>query len=162
MTAYRGNFINSPSSGSFPAGGNIGDVLKKTGANAGDVAWGAVVSIYGTIGCVLDAGTGVVGVGSFVDVPIPYHCTILEYEIFSDVAGSATVDVRRSTYAAYPPAVGDSIVAAAPVTLTAATTGKDTALTGWITDLPEGDIIRFWVTSASLVSKITIALKVLK
>ena len=79
-----------------------------------------------------------------------------------DQSGSIVVDVWKDTYANYPPTVADTITASAKPTVSTATKGQVTTLTGWTTSITAGDIIGFNVDSATTVQRCTISLKVTK
>jgi hypothetical protein len=58
-----------------------------------------------------------------------------------DGTGSITFDLRKDTYANFPPTSGDTIVASAPPSITSTTKGESSTLTGWTTALTTGDVI---------------------
>jgi hypothetical protein len=93
-------------------------------------------------------------------VKVPYAGTITGYEIVADQTGSIVVDVWKDTYANYPPTDTDSITASAPITISSANKAQDNTITGWITGITEGDLLRFNVDSASTVTAVTIFLLV--
>lgn len=111
---------------------------------------------------IFDGSGSVVAVGQEDFIYVPYGCTILGYVIFGDVAGSAVFDVDVDVYANFPPNGADSIVAAAPPTLTAALFVKSTTLTGWGTSIAAGSWVRAVVSSCSTITKLRLILLVQK
>jgi hypothetical protein len=91
------------------------------------------------------------------DPPIyaPFSGTIVAYSLAADQVGSAQVDVWVDTTV---PTVADSIVASAPLVLTAARNVYSTTLTGWTTAISAGDIIKFNLDSASTITALNIQL----
>jgi len=106
--------------------------------------------------------TGVLPTGIKGAAYIPFDATITSVVLLTDIAGSVVVDIWKSDFGGYPPTNANSITAAAPPTLTSSIKNQDSTLTGWDTDLAEGDILVFVVESATLVHRITLALKVEK
>ena len=78
----------------------------------------------------------------------------------ADQSGSIVVDIWKDTYANYPPVDGDSITAAAPVTISSATKNQDSSLSGWTTSISAGDILGYNVDSISTCERVTVSLKV--
>lgn len=88
--------------------------------------------------------------------------TIEGYSLTADVSGSIVIDLWKDTYANYPPVVGDSIVAAAKPTLSAAQKAQDTTLTGWTTTFARGQTLKAHVDSAGTVKAVTLTLYIVK
>lgn len=106
-------------------------------------------------------GAGVVittGLKGFVTVP--FNCTINSWDILPDVSGSIVIDIWRDTFANHPPTDADSITGSAPPTLTTATKATSSTLTGWTTQLNQGDILAFNVDSATSVKLVTLSLRI--
>ena len=77
--------------------------------------------------------------------------------ITADQAGSAVVDILRSTYAAFPTTV--SIAGTDKPTLTSAQKNQDLTLTGWgNTAINPGDIIQANLNSVTTVTQIFVTL----
>ena len=115
------------------------------------------------IGYAIDGGgtaivTGLLG-GS---LRVPFDGTINSVTLLADQTGSIVVDIWKDSYASYPPTVADSICASAKPTLSSAEKSEDTTLTGWTTAIAAGDILRFYVDSATTVQNVTLILKVTK
>ncbi|GAI94589.1 unnamed protein product [marine sediment metagenome] len=58
---------------------------------------------------IIDGGGSAITTGQKGHLEIPFACTITGWTILADQSGSIVVDVWKDTYAAFPPAVGDSI-----------------------------------------------------
>lgn len=112
------------------------------------------------INFVIDGGGSAITTGLKGFAVVPFDCTIVSVDVLGNVSGSLVVDIWRDSYANHPPVDADSITASAPPTLSAAVKSRDTTLTGWTTQLNEGDILAFNVDSATTVSNATIALKI--
>ena len=110
----------------------------------------------------IDGGGAAIPAGLKGFAVVPFDCTITRVDVLSDVSGSIVVDIWRDTYANHPPADADSITSATPPTLSSAIKSSNTSLTGWTTQLNEGDILAFNVDSATTVTSVTIAIKVTK
>lgn len=109
--------------------------------------------------------------GSKGDIVVPFDCTLKGYTVLADQVGSIQIDLWKCTYSQYStstggvwvhPVVGDSIVAAAPVTISSNVKGQSSTLSGWTTNLIKGDIIRTNVNSCTAIQRITLALNVVR
>jgi hypothetical protein len=78
----------------------------------------------------------------------------------ADQSGSIVVDIWKDTYANYPPTVADTITASAKPTISSATKGQSSTLTGWTTTIAAGDILAFNVDSITTCQRVTLSLKV--
>ena len=79
------------------------------------------------------------GVQEAAYLQVPCACEIKNVRMYGSPSGSIVVDLWKDTYANYPPAVGDSIVASAPPTISSGVKSEDTTLSGWSKTLAEGD-----------------------
>lgn len=131
-------------------------------------AWERVVAAaqVRTIQFVIGDGVNVITTG-FKDFtpPVPFagtitKATVLSIDAATPTSGSIVVDIWKDSYANYPPASGDSIVASAPPTLSSDTKSQDSTLSGWTTSVSVGDIFGASVSSASGVKKVLISLEV--
>ena len=112
-----------------------------------------------TIPYVLDGGTLAITTGSKGIIPrLPFSCTITGWTLIADQTGSIVIDVKKSTYAAFPTTT--SIVAAAKPTLSSAQKATSTTLTGWTVALLEGDVLEFYVDSCTTITRATLTLDV--
>lgn len=107
-----------------------------------------------------DYNGNVVTTGVQGELYISFPCTITAATIFSDVSGSIVVDIWKAPFASYPPTVANTICAGTPPTLTSQIIVQNTTLTSWTTAVAAGDILRFNVSSATTVTRFTVALSV--
>jgi hypothetical protein len=119
----------------------------------------AAVALGGAIMCIFDGGESTPAAGKKCFLArVPFNCTIKSARMIADVAGSAAITVKRSTYADFP--TTSSIVASAPPTLSSAQKSVDTTLTGWTVDLNEADVLEFILDSASTLKWVALALQI--
>jgi hypothetical protein len=102
------------------------------------------------------------GIVKGADVHADFAFTIVQWTLLADASGSLVVDIWKDTYANYPPTVADTITASAKPTISAATKGQSSTLTGWTTNVAAGDVLRFNVDSVSGIAAATLILKVTK
>ena len=114
---------------------------------------------FGGMQCVINGNGYALDTGIKADLPVPFDCQIVEATLLADVAGSVRIDIWKDTYGAYPPTNADSITAAAPLTLVGANKTTDTTLAGWTTALTTGDTLAVVVESASVLTRLTVALR---
>lgn len=109
-------------------------------------------------------GTGILpGMKGYI--PVPFAATITGVTAYADQSGSFQISIYKCTAAQFDagathPVVGDSVVAAAPVKVTAGTKYSDTTLAGWTTAITAGDVLAFNVDSASGPARITVSLAI--
>ncbi len=114
----------------------------------------------GTVTFIIDGGGATITTGVKGYLTIPFACTINEWTLLADQSGSVVVDIWKDTYANYPPLVADSITASAKPTITTATKGQSSTLTGWTTTIAAGDVLAFNVDSITTCQRVTLSLKV--
>jgi hypothetical protein len=117
-------------------------------------------SSFGTIGITIDGAGSAITTGLKNYITIPFNCQILEWTILSDVSGSIVIDVWKDTFANFPPTVADSIAGTEKPTLSSQDKNQDNTLTTWTTSINQGDILAFYVDSASTLTKVNLALKI--
>jgi hypothetical protein len=115
-----------------------------------------------TIIYIMDGGGDVLTTGVKADLEIGFSCTIERVTLLADQSGDAVVDIWKDTYANFPPTDADSITAVAPPTISAGTKSQDSTLTGWTTTISDGDILRLNLDSVATITRLTVALKVIK
>jgi hypothetical protein len=116
----------------------------------------------GAIGITIGDGVNVITTGVKAYIPVPYACTVTEWEVDGKESGSIVLDIWMDTYANYPPTVADTITGSDKPTLSLVQKNKSTALTGWTTALPLASCLAVNVDSVSTVTQITLLLKVTK
>ena len=142
--------------GSATTGGSKGvNTLNAVGyyKNGNDVT-------VGTVTFIIDGGGATITTGVKGYLTIPFACTINEWTLLADQSGSVVVDIWKDTYANYPPLVADTITASAKPTITTATKGQSSTLTGWTTTIAAGDVLAFNVDSITTCQRVTLSLKV--
>ena len=107
---------------------------------------------------VIDGGGTDIAAGTQIDIPTPFACTINSVTAMSRDTGSIIVDVWADSYANWPPTDADSIVAAAPITISSGTKYRDSTLTGWDTTHAADTTFTFNVDTCTGISRITIYL----
>ncbi len=115
-----------------------------------------------SIGITVDGGGSALTAGSKGFISVPYGCSIDSWTILSDVAGSAVIDIKRSTYGDFPTTA--SIVGAGNKP-TLSTAQKNTAApASWTsTAITAGDILEFVVEATpSTLTRCNLTLKVTK
>ena len=136
-------------------GGSAGGDLTGTYPNPTMAVNTKVVSIP----FIIDGGGVAITTGQKGFLQIPFNCTINEVDMFTDQTGSIVVDIWKTSYAGFPPAVGNTITAAAKPTISAAQKSQNATLTGWTTTITAGDVLAYNVDSAATVTRLTITLK---
>jgi len=104
----------------------------------------------------IEGGGSVPTTGDKGYIEAPCSGTILRATIMADQSGSAVVDIKKSTYAGFPPS--SSICAAAKPTLSSAQKNQDSTLTGWTTTFTSGDIFDFNLNSVTTCTRIQVSL----
>lgn len=123
----------------------------------GNTGWSSNPALA-ALNFVIDGGGSAITTGVKGDVRIPFACDLAGVELQSDQSGSIVIDIWKSTYAALPATVTNTITASAKPTISSATKSQDLTLTGWTTAVAEGDWLRFNVDSATTVTRVTISL----
>ncbi len=95
-----------------------------------------------------------------VSLSVPYSCTVTEWDVFSANTGNFIADIKKSTYAGYPPTI--SIAGSDKPTLASQSKNTSTALTGWTTTLTSGDVLKFGIDSVTVSGTVTVQLKLNK
>lgn len=126
----------------------------------GDANRTLTLPVIGTVGITIDGGGSAITTGTKGYVECPFAGTIVQATVLLDQSGSIVIDVWKDTYANYPPTDADSITAAAPPTVSAATNSQDSTLTGWTTSVAAGDIFGFNVDSITTATRATLILKI--
>lgn len=112
---------------------------------------------------IIDGAGGNISSRIWGTLTVPFNGTIQSVTMEADQQGTVAIDIWRCTYAAYAPptvpTVANSITGASVPTITSATKYQDTTLSGWTTDLDEGDILAFYVPSpSSSITRVTLSL----
>lgn len=116
------------------------------------------VPISRSFGIVIDGGGNVITPGVKSDLIVPYNINICGYTMVADVSGSIVMDLWKSTYDNYPPTSSDSITNNQKPTIINNIKTTNNSLIDWNHNINSGDIIRFYVSSSSNITKITLIL----
>lgn len=112
---------------------------------------------------IIDGGGVAITTGVKGFIPIPFACTILEWELLADLAGAIVVDVWKDKYVNFPPTDADAMPGAGKEPTIVATNQKaqDTDVTDWTSNTIEaGKIIAFNVDSCTTITRCTLVLRV--
>lgn len=125
------------------------------------ITWQALVYPASAIEFLIDGGGGAPILAGFKGtIEVPFNCTITRSTLLADAAGAIVLDVRKTSYAGFPPAPGNSIVGTDPPTLAGQQAAQDIALTGWTLTLSKGDVLAYYVVGVATVSLATLSLLV--
>ena len=167
-TGFQGPIGNTGSNGTIGVDGNTGPQgfqgnIGPSGSNGSQGfqgpqgltgPQGALSSDKGSIGVIFDGFGGVPIVGKTDWIVVPYNGTITGWQIFSGTTGSCVIDVRKDTYGNFPPTAADSIAGTEKPTLISQIKNEDLSLSSWTASVTSGDIVQFYLESASLLTKI--------
>jgi len=127
---------------------------------SGDTEWRMSPTFDSTLTFIIDNFGAAILPGEKSDIQVPFACTIQSWTALADQTGNISVDIWKTDYANYPPTVANSIVGASPILVSGADKATDSTLSGWTTSVAAGDILRFNVNSSSVITRLTISLKV--
>jgi hypothetical protein len=106
------------------------------------------------IGVTLDGQGSTISIGSKGYVTIPYACTINQWFLSANIIGSIVIDVKRG---------GTSIIGAGNKPTLASAISGNAVVSSWTSiAISAGDIIEWNVDSASIISNVTLTIKVTK
>lgn len=134
------------------AGGAANEVLQFDGSQNA-----SFVSNTRTLNFVIDGGGSAITTGVKGHIVIDGDYTVTGWTIIADQSGSIVVDVNRATYTNFPTTA--SIAGSELPTLSAAQKAEDLTLSSWTTTLSARDVLEFEVDSASTVTRVTVALR---
>lgn len=156
----------TPSAGTIDGGSSKGlssgnsALVFSDGVNYRTIPINFIGTQYGELGVEIDGGGSVPPTGSKRYLRVPFDCTIADWTILADQAGSCQITVKKCAYSGFPTTA--SIVASAPPTLSAAQKATSATLTGWTTSLTKGDILEFNLDSVTSCQWLELVLSVTK
>jgi hypothetical protein len=119
-----------------------------------------------SFGVLIDASGVALQPGDVGVIDVPFPCSIMEWRLFADIAGDLVLDIRKQSYDDYdapnPSNPADSITGSAQPTLAGASKAKSSTLTGWSAGITTGDTLRLHILAAAGITRVTLALKVLR
>ncbi len=96
-----------------------------------------------------------------VYIQIPMDCRIVGVTVLTiGGLGDCLIDIRKTTFASFPPDALDTICGSTPPTLTAVDKYQDVTLTGWTTAVSAGDILAVVLSSTSNFTAIFVNIEV--
>jgi hypothetical protein len=120
-------------------------------------------SSLGSFGTSVNNGTNVVTLGQKGYVKMPYPGTITDWSIMANQTGNVVIDLWKTTFAAFPPTVSNSILNGNYLTLSNQQSKLDPILTGWTsTSFLAGDVFTFNILSADTITNLNLTINVLK
>jgi hypothetical protein len=151
-----------------PDGASAYDVAVANGFVGTEVEWlatligpsGATGELPRTLNVVIDGGGVDITTGIKCDVYVPVDCTIGQWTLLADAAGSIEIDVWAADLSTFPPTVADSIAGSSLPTLSSADNDFAVPDGTWSPDLVNGEVLRFNVNSCSGITRVTLALTV--
>lgn len=114
-----------------------------------------------SIAYTIDGGDGIISPSATTGkgyMEVPFACRVIGVTMLTQNAGSVVVDIRKSTYDAFPATT--TICGATPPTITNGRKMTDTTLTGWTVYAEERDVLEYFVTSCTGVSRAQVFLHV--
>ena len=127
-----------------------------TSIGTGSVLLGGATAKTSAFVYIIDGGGSAITTGSKGFLQIPAAYTITGWTLVADQAGSAVIDVRKSTYSGFP--TNSSICAADLPTLSAVQKNQNLSAGTWTTAVTAGDILEFIVNSATTVTKLSLTI----
>lgn len=114
----------------------------------------------------LDKYGSALSTGDHKDIVVRFNCVISSWTILNTHrvgdTDAVSVDVRKCTYAEYAsnPYPSTSIVASEPLALTGGAYSATGSCVGWTTAVSAGDVLRFYVSSATALTNLSVLLNV--
>jgi len=111
---------------------------------------------------VIDGGGAPIDTASFVDVHIPYKCSIDAVYTYADTVGDITVDIWKrvsSDFGTNQPSDTDSITASTPPAISCDDYDADSTLSSWTTTLNAQDMLRFYVEACLVIERVSIGVE---
>jgi hypothetical protein len=136
------------------AGGSANEVLQYDGSQNA-----SFVSNTRTLNFVIDGGGSAITTGVKGHIVLDGDYTVTGWTVIADQSGSIVVDVNRATYANFPTTA--SIAGTELPTLSSTQKNEDLTLTSWTTTLSARDVLEFEVDSATTVTRVTVALRLI-
>jgi len=155
------DYQNSPSH--YTQHSNINDAVeaieakigKDNSADTGSIDY-KINHVAGAFGIFIDGQESIIQAGIQGDFVVPFNCIITGHKILADVAGDIVIDVWKSDYANFPPVLGGTIWGGSKPTLSGADKEETTGLT---IALSAGDILRYNVDSADVLTRINLSIQ---
>lgn len=105
----------------------------------------------------VDAGVTAIGPGVKTDVTVEHDHVITGWRMVADRVGDLDMDISMTSFDNFP--AGFASIDGGNLSMTGAEKAEGGTL-GWMTTIPARSILRYTVLSASLIRRVTVALKV--
>ena len=116
----------------------------------------SVGSSVGAFEYIIDGGGSTPGTGVYGTFELPTNCTITGWSLIADAAGSAVIDVLKSTFSAFP--TNSSIAGSDKPTLASGQKQQNLTLTAWSTTLLQGDVVQFNLVSVTTCKRLCLTI----
>ena len=141
------------------AGAAIADTKLATITTSAKVNRSAITGDTGAIEAVFDGGGSAIAAGTYLDLEVPFACTVVSAKAYFDQDSQTTIDIWKDTYANFPPTSADTICSTTAFSTTGASADTLSAtLTAWTTAITANDIIRVKIVGNNLPQRATIVL----
>jgi hypothetical protein len=133
-----------------------------SGINGATGATGSSGPTEGSIGITIDGSGSAITTGNKGFISIPFNGTITGWALIADQTGSVVIDVWKTDFAGSPPTISNTIAGTEKPTLSSAQKAQDLSLSTWSTSVSAGDVIGFYVDSASTITRVNLDIKITK
>lgn len=103
-------------------------------------------------------GAGEIEVGAAQSLYVPFGFTITSAALIADRVGTVQIDIRKTSFATYPPSSLNSICGGAPPTLSNVDKAIVSDLSLWDVDVAAGDTLQFICTACVGIKAATLTL----
>ena len=110
-----------------------------------------------TITFTVDGSNSAITTGLKGYIICPYSATINSWNLIADTVGSCEIDIWKNTSI---PNGANSITASSRPSLSSQQINSDEILSGWTTNISEGDILAFNIVSSSIITQVTLTIKI--
>lgn len=142
----------------------VTDPTTDDGATLDDALYNVLASVGGVsaVEVIIDGGSAVLSTGVKADVVVPFAGEITKAQLMADQDGDLVVDIWKDVSGNFPPTNADTITGGMEPTLSGDDYYEDDVLYDWDTAIEVGDILRFNVDSCATITRVTIALTILR
>jgi hypothetical protein len=155
----EGDIFTADEAGVVPASGGGEEKFMRA-----DGAWAVPtqpILLVQEIAFIIDAGNNPIQTGVKGDLHIPFDCEVIGWTVLGDQVGNISVDIEREVLGAFPPDTADDITGTNPPKLINQSSASGDA-TSWLSTIVANSVLRYRVTSADTVKRVTISLTVEK
>jgi len=109
-------------------------------------------------GLTIDGSGAAVTTGLKGFVQVPFAGVIMRWGLLADQPGSVVIDVWKASFKNAPPSASQTIAGSEKPTLANQQKAEDSSLNTWATAVAAGDVIGFYVESASTVTRVSLTI----